>query len=467
MSQKKKKEASAPEAPKANYMASIGGLLILFGGLFFASVTIGGMEGPAYLRWLGLAIVVLGGVLWFFSGLPRDQSIEWVRSLAYALGIALVIRWGVAEPYRIPSGSMETTLHGEEGIGKGDRVWVNKWVYGLRYPFMNKRIYYGRPPQRWDIVVFKSVEEGAVHPTLVKRIVGMPGERVQIRNGKVYVSDPSEPATAARPLVPPPGMPDNLYYTSDGMYGVRSDDRYSVVPAGHYLVLGDNSRQSRDGRYFGWLPNEHIVGRVASIWWPPSRWRDFTGFSQTLWWRALLVLLGGAVLVRLFVARSWPVHAAGGRLEHLLVLFLPYGLRLPFTRVWLWRWGGPRRGELVLHAPRNGVSRHGFAPGRVAALPGDAVQWQDGTLLVHGAPLDAARFGGVLTISPEHVETIFGKGRRNGAVPEGHYLVLMPSPPGVAEELLDSRHVGWIPDHALAGRAAAVWWPLGRMRRIV
>src|SRR5262249_43818122 len=138
-------------------------------------------------------------------------------------------------------------------------------------------------------------EPDAIHPTLVKRIVGMPGETISIHDGKVFAD--------GKELTPPPGMPENQYYTSgesrSGMkYGVRPEPEFSQVPEGHYLVLGDNSGNSRDGRYFGWLPEENIVGRVACIWWPPQRGRDFTGFTKTLWWHTLMVLLGIFFFVR-------------------------------------------------------------------------------------------------------------------------------------------------------------------------
>ncbi len=240
----------------------------------------GALDGMWYA---GLGLCVAGVFFWLTAGMTGRQVVEWVKGAGLALACALVIRWAIAEPYRIPSSSMETTLHGDPRFGRGDRVFVNKWIYGIRVPFMNRRLFYGKAPERWDIVVFKSVEPDAIHKTLVKRIVGMPGERVLIRQGKIYVN--------GSPLPLPDSLPPDTYYTSppDARYGVLEDDQYSLIPPGHYLVLGDNSAHSRDGRYFGWLPNEHIVGRVACIWWPPTRWRDFTGFSRSWWWRGGVV----------------------------------------------------------------------------------------------------------------------------------------------------------------------------------
>lgn len=266
MKQREKEKAATPETetplvPKV--MAYIGPAVVAAGMWFMQKGNTVRPTGTEWMWYAGLVMAVCGAVVWLTAGMGKTQLFEWSRSALLALGLALVIRWAVAEPYRIPSGSMETTLHGDPGFGKGDRVFVNKWVYGIRVPFMNKRLYEGHPPRRWDIVVFKTVEKDAIHKTLVKRIVGMPGERIQIKGGRVYAD--------GVPLEPPPSMPEKMYYTSplDGIYGVQPADEFSVVPEGHYLVLGDNSAQSRDGRYFGWLPRNNIVGRVAAIWWPP------------------------------------------------------------------------------------------------------------------------------------------------------------------------------------------------------
>ncbi len=414
-------------------------------------------------------MAIVGGVMWFLGGLPRDQAIEWLKSGLFALGLALLIRWPVAEPYRIPSGSMEPTLHGDDRIGRGDRVFVNKWVYGVRYPFMNKRIYQGEPVSRWDIVVFKAVQEKPQHKTLVKRVVGLPGERIQIRNGTVYAN--------GEPLALPESMPD-VYYTSGNPsrmpYGVRPEPEYSEVPEGHYLVLGDNSANSQDGRYFGWLPNEHIVGKVTCIWWPPWRWVDFSGFSDTWWWRVCVALVSLLVLLRVFVGRSWAALSPDGKkVDHYLVNLVAFGYRIPFTRHLLACWGAPQRGDLVLYHPDSGQAAPGtMLLGYIAGLPGERVSISDGKLEVDGAPVRDVAGLSENGYGSTHPDAAYGRTRNKShtQVPEGHYFVLTHVRQNADmeadhDDLLDSRILGWVPRTGLTGKAVAVWWPLWRIRR--
>lgn len=308
--------------------------------------------------------------------------------------MVLIIRWLLFEPYHIPTGSMEPTLHGDPGFLKGDRVGVNKLIYGPRVPFMNKRLFHLAEPKRWDIVVFKTPVPNALHKTLVKRVVGLPGERIHIADGKIWVNGaPAEPPESLRnvlyytdvlgqdekaierfilqlaqhkgesPLLNPVNLtvknfyaelakirqrladrdPATLSQEETGRlleelspvsknigaqlfatqqaaqyplrYGILPDDQYTLVPENGYLVCGDNSQDSADGRFFGWLPNDNIMGRAFCIMWPVPRWRDFTGFSKT-WWGmgllyglpALLIILEGSVLIRKHLSRHAPAQ---------------------------------------------------------------------------------------------------------------------------------------------------------------
>jgi signal peptidase I len=408
-----------------------------------------------------MALGIIGVIIFMFSTMSPEHRKEWIRQGLIALAFALVIRWSVGEPYRIPSASMETTLHGDDRIGRGDRVFVNKWVYGVRYPFTNKRIWNGADPQRWDIVVFKTVEEGATHTTLVKRIVGMPGERIHIENGNVYVNGEA--------LEIPDFMPEDMYYTSpnrlysDFKYGLLPEDEFSLIPQGHYLVLGDNSSHSRDGRVFGWLPNEHIMGRVSAIWWPPPRWRDFTGFTQSWWWKTLLTILGVYIFLRMFIARSWSLPPEKGKRElHYLILFIVFGLRIPMTQNWLSHWGTPKRGDLVLYAPTSPHAEPGaMTLGRIIGLPGEKIFIEDNGFFINEAPIDLPGLDAAQFVST-NPEATFGRGKskKNTVIPENSYFILSEFPEH--PQAVDSRLLGWVTQKNILGKAVCIWWPLSR-----
>jgi len=430
----------------------------------------------------GLGALILAAPACVLGGSEQGAGMEWVRSFLIAVGLALAIRWVLTEPFRIPSGSMEPTLHGDARMFHGDRVFVNKWVYGTRWPlnkaripltnihirYADRRLWSKAGPQRWDIVVFKTVEENAEHTTLVKRVVGLPGERIHVADGKVHVN--------GKPLELPPSMPQVYYKSpessfSDMKYGILTDNAHAVVPEGCYLLLGDNSAHSRDGRYFGWVPNENILGRVSCIWWPYSRWRDFTGFSRTWWWRTLVTIAGALLFARIFVGRSWGLRwqTTEGKLkvDHVYVNRWAFGIPIPFTHFRLFKARDPRRGELVFYRrPDAKKGEPGLLLGRVAGLPGERVYLDAGKLSIDGVPIkEPASLANREFASAEGVGPYArSKGKEYSLVPEGHFFILTES--NIPEEHYDSRTVGWAPHKSLIGCASAVWWPPTRWRRI-
>lgn len=247
------------------------------------------------------------------------------------IGIFLAVRWLLLDAYYIPSKSMEPTLHGDEGVLRRDYILVNKAIYGPRVPFTNKRLFSWRDPKRWDIVVFHSVERDPTHKTLIKRVVGLPGEIVSIRGGRVYVNgeavEPPESTapvtTYTRTLEPTEreiqNYLDERQTDSDDedtarkdfiwryrglkpfRYAVLNDYEYSVVPPDSYFVLGDNSAASIDSRYYGWVPGNNILGRAEAIAWPVTHWRDLSGFSST--WTGTLVLVAVPAVVAAYLAK--------------------------------------------------------------------------------------------------------------------------------------------------------------------
>lgn len=397
-------------------------------------------------------------------------AFEWTKSIVFAIGIALLIRWPVAEPFKIPSSSMYPTLQ------INDRLFVNKHAYGVRWPFNGFRVYFtrhtiwytdkwlwkGRAPERWDIVVFKSVEHRAEHDTLVKRVVGLPGETIHIKDGKIYADGVA--------LQIPPSMPPDIVYTresSSNGFGMLTDPEHSVVPEGHVFLMGDNSSQSRDGRWFGFVPHHHLLGEVTSIWFPVSRWRDFTGYTGTLWWRGGWTLLGIYLLLRMFVGRSVTVYSEGlgGAIasgEKALVRY-SLGVPIPFTGARIGRGQELRRGQVVLYKPPKGSNAPELLLGIVAGLPDEKVAIQDGRLEVDGKPVPE----GVLSqpiFTPNAAGGKFGiqRGKEFTIVPEDHVYLLAASDSAAP----DSRSLGWIPRARVVGTLTRVWWPIPRARKL-
>lgn len=415
----------------------------------------------------GAGASLIGALTWLTGDLSWENALDWGKSLGLAIGLALVIRWTLGEPYRIPSGSMLPTFK------VGDRIFVNKFVYGWRWPlndfripftkirldYASKRIWKGRDPERFDIVVFKAVEKDTFQDVLVKRVVGLPGERVHIYDGKVHID--------GKPLELPASMP-KVEYTQFAEYGVRPGDRFRLVPEGHYFLLGDNSSSSRDGRYWGFVPNEHLLGRVSCIWWPVSRWRDFTGFSRTWWWRSLVGLLGLLFFARLFLGRSWRIQssdadAAVQEGDHVYVGRWPFGLTVPFTTQRIVRGRNPRRGELAAYrAP--GAEDKMVLLGRVAALPGEQVRLDEGALLVDDEPVQDPPSLAGRTFPDKGAPGPYGRGKRKQQtlVPPGHFFILSDNP----QDTPDSRSLGWVPYDNLVGIVTTVWWPPKRWRRV-
>ena len=188
---------------------------------------------------------------------PWRTVIDWAVTIAVAVGIVLAVEAEVAKPYRIPSSSMEPTLHcARPGNGCtapfNDRVIVDRLAYRVG------------DPKRGQIVVFDAPHAaidacgGAEGGTFVKRLVGLPGDRVSLRDGFVYVN--------GHRLAEP--------YVSASRRG-HETRTFPRIPAGRYFFLGDNRMRSCDSRDWGTVPRGSLIGPVLVTYWPPTRldWR--------------------------------------------------------------------------------------------------------------------------------------------------------------------------------------------------
>jgi len=206
---------------------------------------------------------------------------EWVYPFVIAIVIASLIRVFIVQPFKIPSTSMYPTLQ------VGDRIFVNKFLFGAKIPFCDYRLPKVRDPERGDIIVFQSVTDpeypepagqykrlmGPVFYDkdkkflkwytprfLVKRLVGLPGDTVLIKDGELIVN--------GKPLKEPSVITTFTYFNC-GDYGKEGET--ITVPKDSFFACGDNSANSVDSRYWGFIPKKNLTGKVFVIWWPLNR----------------------------------------------------------------------------------------------------------------------------------------------------------------------------------------------------
>ncbi|MBI4655620.1 MAG: signal peptidase I [Elusimicrobia bacterium] len=213
---------------------------------------------------------------------------EWSETIFSAVILASVVMYLFIQAFKIPSGSMRMTFL------EGDHLFVNKFIYGFRIPFTDKKILKFKKPRRGDIVVFQFPSNSPddtqcggkqYGKDFIKRVIGEPGDTVQIRKGEVYVNgeklkenyvqfaDPSRYNAYPERVKPE----DYQNFWEQRMLGkmfadsVRDDFGPVKAPQGHYLVMGDNRDRSCDSRYWGPVPDHLIKGSALFIYWPPSR----------------------------------------------------------------------------------------------------------------------------------------------------------------------------------------------------
>jgi signal peptidase I len=224
------------------------------------------------------------GIVWLIDSLwfarnrttPADGEakepllVEYSKAFFPILLIVLVLRSFIAEPFKIPSGSMLPTLR------IGDFILVNKFTYGLRLPVLNTKIVALGAPERGDVVVFKYPEDPRLD--YIKRVIGLPGDRISYRDKRLFVNGEAvtvEPVTSSPQRLSRTGigyMQEFIEYLPGAEHHILIDgDRGSAdaeyrVPEGHYFVMGDNRDDSRDSRAWGYLPERNLVGKAFLIW---------------------------------------------------------------------------------------------------------------------------------------------------------------------------------------------------------
>ena len=204
---------------------------------------------PMHIFYLAIGLIIAVIILRYFIKREKATSkrrkvlvfiFEYVDSARSASILALIIVTLIVQTFAIPTGSMIPTLN------IGNHLMVNKFIY------------YFRKPERGDVMVF-------VYPVnpkkdFIKRLVGLPGETIQIKDGSVFIN--GEELRAPQTIA-------ERYYYNEGMYG----EGLIKIPDNTYFVMGDNTKNSKDSRFWGFVPKKNLLGKAFFIYWPLTRMR--------------------------------------------------------------------------------------------------------------------------------------------------------------------------------------------------
>lgn len=212
----------------------------------------------------------------------KKTPIEFIRSslpLVYLITALLALRWTVVEPYVVPTGSMEPTLK------TGDRLYALKCAYDIRFPFTEWMLLSTGTVKRGDVILFRSPKDPSI--TFVKRAVGLPGDRLEFRNGALFVNgeEVRKSVFPGREVMYDINDKESktLYVENLGdvrhyailrnFGGLNRNMPETVIPPDHLFAVGDNRDDSHDSRAWGFVPMENLKGRAMFIWfssWDPK-----------------------------------------------------------------------------------------------------------------------------------------------------------------------------------------------------
>lgn len=219
----------------------------------------------------------------------KQKTIEWIRAALWAVGIWLVLSNFVVQAYYIPSPSMETTLM------VGDVLFVNKFLFGAKIPFVHAHLPAVRQPRHGDIVVFMSPIEDSI---LVKRLIGLPGDTLQMKAGALYRNGKALEEPYAQSVAPDDTADTETrlemrhlqishYVGPDSAHYLPNVHEWGpiVVPRDSLWMMGDNRDLSRDSRFWGFVPRKNVRGTPIIIYysWNADSYRPLPFFTATRW----------------------------------------------------------------------------------------------------------------------------------------------------------------------------------------
>lgn len=177
----------------------------------------------------------------------KQEAIKNLEAVVIAIVLALFIRTFIVQSFFIPSGSMMPTLL------PGDYILVNKFIYGVRVPYEGSRLFFHKVPNRGDVIVFIYPKDTS--EDFIKRVIGLPGEIVQVINGKIYINNK---------LLPDPW---GYFNKSEPAGFIEAVENFGpiVVPKDSLFVMGDNRNNSEDSRFWGTLPIKNVLGKAFTI----------------------------------------------------------------------------------------------------------------------------------------------------------------------------------------------------------
>lgn len=228
-----------------------------------------------------VVVLIVTGFIWLLDiavlrkgrapNAPDPMLVEYSKSFFPVILAVFLIRSFIAEPFKIPSGSMMPTLLA------GDFILVNKFTYGLRVPILNNTFVEINHPKRGDVFVFHYPPDPSID--YIKRVVGVPGDKIVYQDKQLYINGQKMDMTYL----------DDYQYESVGLNQVHAkryseqlgDVKHDVlveensfskeggveVPPGYYFAMGDNRDNSKDSRYWGFVPERNLVGKAFFIWW--------------------------------------------------------------------------------------------------------------------------------------------------------------------------------------------------------